>query len=295
MPELPEVETIVRGLRRPLRGRRVRAIEVLRPDLLDTTATRFSSAIVGASFSRVARRGKNLLLHLEAGPNGGRPTRRRPDGAAEPGTLVVNLGMSGRLLVRAPADSAPEPTHPGVRFRLDDGSVLVYHDVRRFGRLRVMDPGALAAWSDCLGPEPLARGFTARALEEALRRSAAPIRSWLLDQRRIAGVGNIYANEALFRARVHPGAPARGIVGGATKRLHRALRAVLREAIDSNGTTLRDYRTARGGEGSYGARLRVYGREGRPCPSCRRPIARVTFGGRSAYFCRSCQPRRIVR
>ncbi|MSR22696.1 MAG: bifunctional DNA-formamidopyrimidine glycosylase/DNA-(apurinic or apyrimidinic site) lyase, partial [Gemmatimonadetes bacterium] len=289
MPELPEAETIVRGLRRHLAGRKVAAIEILRPDLLDTPSEAFRSFLAGASFRKLARRGKNLLLHMGAARSGRRASGPDTDGRDEGFTLVINLGMSGRLLIREPGDPTPPPSHPGVRLHLDGGGELVYHDIRRFGRLAIMDPIALRAWSRTLGPEPLGPAFTVKKLRGALARSSAPIRSWLLDQRSVAGVGNIYANEALFLARVHPVTPANAMDGEGATRLYRTLRSVLRTAIRARGTTLRDYRTAEGLEGSYASRLRVYGREGSPCPRCRASILRITFGGRSAFFCPSCQ------
>ena len=161
---------------------------------------------------------------------------------------------------------------------------------RRFGRLRLLSPGAYLEWSGSLGPEPLAGGFRTRHLTERLSRSRAPVRSWLLDQRRIAGVGNIYANEALARARIHPERAAHSLSGDEGRRLYRALRSVLREAVEARGTTLRDYRTAEGGEGSYGNVLRVYGKDGRACGRCGSTIIRIRFGGRSAFLCPRCQP-----
>jgi formamidopyrimidine-DNA glycosylase len=202
---------------------------------------------------------------------------------------VVNLGMSGRLLHRTPDAVDPSPTHPGVRFLLDDGSLLVYHDPRRFGRLEAMSEKRFDAWSAELGPEPLAPAFTPNALAISLAGSSAPIRSWLLDQRKIAGVGNIYANEALYLAGIHPQTHAATIDRDGAKRLHVALREVLREAIRARGTTLRDYRTAQGSEGGYAVKLRVYGRGGEPCAKCGTTIERIVFGGRSAFVCRKCQ------
>ncbi len=141
-----------------------------------------------------------------------------------------------------------------------------------------------------MGPEPLSRRFTSSDMIRRLERSNSPIRSWLLDQKKIAGVGNIYANEALAVARIHPLRPARHLSLDEGRRLHRSLRSVLRAAVSAKGTTLRDYRTAQGWKGSYADRLRVYGREGRPCGRCGSPIERLTFGGRSAFFCPTCQP-----
>jgi len=307
VPELPEAETIVRGLRPFLLGARIARVEVLRSDLLDARPEDFVSLLMGRVIQEVDRRGKNLILTLgtveptpPAKPASPRPGFKAGSAAVEgrsgPGIpdrthLVVNLGMSGRLLLaQVEGDTRPPPSHPGIRFLLTDARVLVYDDVRRFGRLRVLDPAQYREWSRTLGPEPLSPGFTARDLCEALAASTTPVRSWLLDQRRIAGVGNIYANEALFRAGLDPRIPARRIPPEAGRRLHRALRSVLREAIGNQGTTLRDYRTPDGGEGSHLQALRVYGREALPCRSCGARVERIVFGGRSAFRCPTCQP-----
>ena len=280
MPELPEAETIARGLEPPLLGRSIEEVEVLKEDLLSVPEEEFSASLRHGSVLGVGRRGKNVVLEIEPAAT--------PDGG--PHRLVVNLGMSGGLLYRRVRDPRSCPSHPGLRFHLDDGSVLIYHDVRRFGRLTLLSPNAYLEWSRSLGPEPLARDFRARHLIQGLSRSRSPVRSWLLDQRRIAGVGNIYANEALARARIHPGRAAESISRDEGRRLHRALRSVLREAVKAGGTTLRDYRTPEGGEGSYGNVLRVYARDGRPCWRCGSTIVRIRFGGRSAFHCPRCQP-----
>ena len=280
MPELPEAETIARGLRAPLLGRSIEDVEVLKEDLLSVPKAEFRASLRHRSVHGVGRRGKNVVV--EVGPGSAR--------GGDVDRLVVNLGMSGRLLRRRPAEPAPLPGHTGLHFRLDDGSALIYRDVRRFGRLAVLPPDAYRDWSRGLGPEPLADGFRARHLIGALSRSRSPVRSWLLDQRRIAGVGNIYANEALAQARIHPGRAARDLSPDEGRTLHRVLRSVLREAIDAGGTTLRDYRTAEGSEGSYADALRVYGREGHPCTRCTGTIVRIRLGGRSAFLCPRCQP-----
>lgn len=276
MPELPEAETIVRGLRSPLADRRVESIEILRPDLLGTPEPAFREGVGGARLTAVSRRGKNIVLDL--GTAGG------------PGHLVVNLGMSGRLLHRERGDTSPPPRHPGIRLHLDDAGLLVYDDARRFGRLTHFDPAGFRRWGSTLGPEPLGRSFTPESLARGLAASASPVRSWLLDQRRVAGIGNIYANETLYLAGIHPATLARMITGKRVPPLHHALRTVLLDAIRSRGTTLRDYRTAQGWSGSYQAYLRVYGREGEGCPKCGTPIVRIVFGGRSAFLCPRCQP-----
>jgi len=274
MPELPEAETIVRGLRRAIVGERVARVEVVHADVLRATPRRLRAEALGRTVEGVARRGKNVLILLDG---------RR--------ILAVNLGMTGRLL---PFPEAPRgagrPTHPAVRLGFESGSVLVFDDQRRFGTFEIFEADAWAERDARMGPEPLERGFTVARLARDLSASRSPVRSWLLDQRRIAGVGNIYAVEALQRAGIHPLRPADRVTQVEAARLHAAIREVLRAAIRRGGTTIRDYRNAEGGEGAYAAHLRVYGREGEPCPSCGDRVERVVLSNRSAYFCPTCQP-----
>ena len=272
MPELPEAETIARGLDRVLPGRTVSAVRVLRPDVMGTPAAPFARAVVGRRFAMVGRRGKNVVLELD-----------------DDGRIVVNLGMTGRLIPGA--DSAPPPpsTHPALLFALADGGSLTFDDVRRFGRVVHMPPARWRAWSWRLGPEPLERSFTGAVLRRILARSRSPVRSLLLDQRRVAGIGNIYAVEALWSARIHPATPSNRVDAAGAARLHRALRQVLRRAVAAGGTTLRNYRTPDGSEGRFRRALHAYGRADRPCPRCRTLIERIVFGGRSAFLCPRCQ------
>lgn len=273
MPELPEVETIVRELAGPLPGRRILDARVLRPDLLDLPPGEFEDTLRDRIIEAVERRGKNIVLSLS-------------------GSLVlrVNLGMTGRLLfVHGPPGRATS-SHLGVKLLLRPAGALLYDDVRRFGRIHLL---TLPEWhlaSDRLGPDPLDPSLTPRAFRTLLASSRSPLRSWLLDQSHVAGVGNIYANEALFRARLHPTRPAGTLKPDEAHALLVGLRTVLDEAIEARGTTLRDYRTASGQEGGYGRDLRVYRREGRPCVRCKSPVRRIVFGNRSAFFCPRCQP-----
>ncbi len=270
MPELPEVETIVRRLRPDLPGKTIERLRVLHPDVLRQSPRDFSARLKGRVFESVHRRGKNIVLSLTEGV-----------------VLVVNLGMTGRLVwARDPART----THPAVRFTLSAGPMLVYDDVRRFGALEAMDETEWALRDRRLGPEPLSSTFTARRLHVDLSLSVSPIRSWLLDQRRVAGVGNIYANEALHLAGIHPQRSARSVIEGEARRLHRALRRTLRSAVENRGTTLRNYRDASGNPGENAAQLRVYGRDLEPCLRCSTRICRLVFGNRAAFYCPSCQP-----
>lgn len=270
MPELPEVETIVRGLAGPLPGATIRTVDVLKPDLIDDeSAASFAHGLEGRTVAGISRRAKNIVI----------------DTGGE--YLLVNLGMTGRLFLVKAGD--PEPTHPGVRFHLADGRELLYHDVRRFGRLWRMSSEQWTVWEAKLGVEPLSDAFTAKWLFDATRTSRVAIKVWLMDQKRVVGVGNIYASEALFRAKVDPRTPADALTRAQAKRIHQGVRDVLAEAIEFRGTTLLDYRDAEGEPGEFVRRLRVYDREAEPCLRCHRPIRRIVQGGRSTFFCAFCQ------
>ena len=276
MPELPEAETIRRQLAPHVVGRRIQSAWVGKPDILGRhrqTPRRFKQLAQGRRVTAIGRRGKALLITL--------------DGAD---TLVVRLGMSGRLLSARP-DSAFAP-HTHVVLRLDDGGEIRYVDPRRFGEVFVAagtDPHEIPGL-DTLGPEPFARNLCAHLRAHLPRRSAA-IKQVLMDQRLVAGLGNIYADEALFRARIHPAQPANTLNNGEIARLCRAIPELLRHAIRRCGTSSADmaYVDARGAPGSFQNCLSVYGRAGEPCPECGGVIRRVVLGGRSAHFCARCQ------
>lgn len=270
MPELPEIETIVRGLRPTLPGKTIERLRILHADVLRQPRREFSARLKGRTFESVDRRGKNIVAHLTEGV-----------------VLIVNLGMTGRLVW---ARDETSTTHPAVRFTVNAGPALVYDDVRRFGRLEAMNETEWALRDRDLGPEPLSSTFTAQRLHEDLSRSVSPIRSWLLDQRRVAGVGNIYANEALHLAGIHPQRSCKSMTEGEARKLHRALRRTLSSAVENRGTTLRDYRDASGNPGDNASRLRVYGRGEEPCLRCSTRVCRLVFGNRSAFYCPSCQP-----
>ncbi|MDT8368285.1 MAG: bifunctional DNA-formamidopyrimidine glycosylase/DNA-(apurinic or apyrimidinic site) lyase [Longimicrobiales bacterium] len=283
MPELPEAETLARGLRPLLPGSRIERTRVLHADVLRQPERDFRDAVRHRTITAVERRAKKIVLALD-------------DGAV---FLIVNLGMTGGLFPlggtpeggEGPERFARPPTHPAIRFHFEDRRALVYHDIRRFGSVEALDPDAWAARSEAIGPEPLADDFTPDRLHAGLSRSRSPVRNWLLDQRRIAGVGNIYASEACFRARLHPARPAASVTPTEAARLHAGLREVLSDAIEHGGTTLRDYRNAEGRPGLFGSLLQVYGRDGEPCTACGATLERSVFGARSAFHCPSCQPR----
>ena len=273
MPELPEAETLVRGLRPRITGETISRTRVLKEDLLRTSARAFRDAISGRTITAVERRAKNLVFELDGGD-------RR---------LITNLGMTGGYYPLGYDLGSDEPSHVGVRFHFGSGRKLVFRDVRRFGCLEVDDREAWAVRDARIGPEPLDDTWTAERLHADLLRSRSPLRSWLLDQRRVAGVGNIYANEAGFLAGIRPTRPANEVTPSEAALLHAGIRSVLSEAIARGGTTLRDYRDAGGEPGGFGRQLLVYGREGEPCVTCGTPIERLVLSNRSAFLCPECQ------
>lgn len=286
MPELPEVETIRRDLAPALEGSTIVAVRIRKPDILmdGDSPRRFAAALCGRRIASVGRRGKNLLLFLT------------PDGRRQAGVLQVQLRMTGRFAVAPDTDPGGGRlaaqlgfSHIAAQFELDDGRIVLYDDVRRLGGFRLLTPEAWRLRELELGPEPLETEFSARKLAAALAHGRAAIKNALLDQRRIAGIGNIYASEALHRARLDPTRTCRSLDEHDLRRLHRGLRAVLSEALREAGTTLRDYRTGTGGTGKYQDRLRVYDREDRPCLRCGEPIRRMLQAGRSSYYCPGCQ------
>ncbi len=274
MPELPEVETIRRHLAPALEGRTILRARILKDDIaLDLPSGRaLARRLAGRRIDSVGRRGKYLLLELDDGR-----------------VLQVQLRMSGRFAIGAPRPHPEHFTHLAARFELDDGQVLFYDDVRRLGGFRLLSAKRWRELETRLGPEPLSDSFTAAVLGGRLAGRRAPIKNALLDQSRIAGIGNIYASEALYRARIDPRRPSRSLRTAEIRRLHRAIRRVLRESIERAGTTLRDYRTANGGSGEFQSALRAYGREGEPCPRCGATIRRLVQAGRSTFLCPACQ------
>ena len=271
MPELPEVETVRRALVPLLEGRTLARVEILDGRLTQPhDPAEVAAELTGETVARADRRGKYLLLRLASGR-----------------VLVVHLRMTGAFLA-GPA-AAPGLPHLRALLHLDDGSRVAFTDVRRFGTWTLLEPRALQAYlAERLGPEPLG-SFSSAAFAVRLASRAAPVKAVLLDQKAIAGVGNIYADEALWRARIHPLAPASSLTAAQLASLHRAVRAALRAGIERQGATLRDYRTPDGGEGAMQDEFRVYGRNGEPCPRCGRAIAKTRVAGRGTHFCPRCQ------
>jgi formamidopyrimidine-DNA glycosylase len=276
VPELPEVETIRRGLEPLLTGRRVVEVTVRDRRLRKPIAVGALRRLRGARFLAVHRRSKYLLVHTDAGDS-----------------LLLHLGMTGRLWVTT-ADGPRRP-HEHVVFALDDGRELRFADPRRFGMVEIVPTARLASHPRLrgLGPEPVGDGLDADALAEvfffATRRRRKPVKNFLMDTRTVAGVGNIYACEALFRAGLHPRRAVGRIARPRWTVVVAAVRQVLGEAIEAGGTTLRDFANAEEQAGYFSVRLRVYDREGKACVRCRAGVRRIVQAGRSTFYCPRCQ------
>ncbi|HEX2220889.1 MAG TPA: bifunctional DNA-formamidopyrimidine glycosylase/DNA-(apurinic or apyrimidinic site) lyase [Candidatus Limnocylindria bacterium] len=298
MPELPEVETVARDLQRAVAGAAIAgaAVRWERTIRHPQPPERFVAEIAGATIRRVGRRAKSVLVHLEDGR-----------------VMTVALRMTGALIVVPPG--APDDPHARVVFRLTDGRELRYRDVRKFGRIGLWEGGGLAQRRSRRavdgrrpravgepaapyrvgevfarhGPEPLSASFTAARLAERLRGRSARLKTLLLDQSFVAGVGNIYADEALWRARLHPLRAADTLSAEEVRRLHRSVRSVLRQGIDHRGSSFNDYVGADGKPGDNAERLSVYRRTDQPCLRCGTPISRIVVGQRSTHFCPRCQ------
>ena len=272
MPELPEVETIRRQLAPHLEGRRLRALQVLDARWCEPAApAEVEDAVRGRRVEAATRRGKYLVLELE-----------------DEVFLVMHLRMTGNLLLVAGAE---EPRHVRVRMELDSGERLLFVDLRRFGTGVVL-LGADARdeyFASRLGVEPLEADFTVDALRELARGRRAPVKAFLLTQERIAGVGNIYADEALFRARIHPLRPVGTLRRPQLEALRDAVVETLQEGIEARGATIDDFRNLDGVEGAFQDRFLAYGREGEPCPRCGTAIRKIRAAGRGTYYCPSCQ------
>jgi formamidopyrimidine-DNA glycosylase len=282
MPELPEVETVRRGLEPVLAGRTIAHAEVRRPDLRWPFPPGLAARLTGARVTALRRRSKYLLADLDDGE-----------------TLIVHLGMSGRILVSGAQVGAFHHPHPApekhdhVVLDLETGARITLNDARRFGAVDLwptpdLDAHRLLAG---LGPEPLGNGFHAAHLAERLAGRATPVKAALLDQRTVAGLGNIYVCEALWRSRISPLRLARDVTAAETEALAAAVRAVLLDAIAAGGSSLRDYRQTDGELGYFQHAFAVYDREGAPCPrpGCPGTVARVVQSGRSSFYCPACQ------
>jgi formamidopyrimidine-DNA glycosylase len=273
MPELPEVETVRARLEPALVGRRFARVEILDPRVVRPFEPEAVAAeLTGERVIAVERRGKYLVVRFESGR-----------------VLLVHLRMTGSFRHGPGGSTADDPYRRAV-VTLDDGSDVAYRDVRRFGTWLLLEPDELDPYLAArLGEEPFAAGFTARALGRRVAGRRAPVKAALLDQRSLAGMGNIYADEALWRARIHPLRPAGELDTDELRRLHRAIRASLAAGIARQGATLRDYATPDGQTGSMQHEFKVYGRTGEPCDRCGTPIEKIRAGGRGTWYCPACQ------
>lgn len=295
MPELPEVETVRRGLIEALQGQRLTKVVTRRADLRVPFSPRFATRLTGQRISTVKRRAKYILAETEG-----------------PDTLVIHLGMSGRVTIHAPgsaktlgpfarkisrtrdaANSQEYGAHDHVILQTEMGARIVYSDHRRFGLMILVETNALSLHPlfENLGPEPLGRAFSATHLSETLRNKRTPIKAALLDQRVVAGLGNIYVCEALHRAKISPRRTASSVVGVRAQRLVPAIKRILREAIAAGGSSLRDYAHTDGELGYFQHKFAVYNREGEVCPAkdCGGTIKRLVQAGRSSWYCPNCQ------
>jgi formamidopyrimidine-DNA glycosylase len=289
MPELPEVETVVRQLEPEVEGHRIERLEVLDERWSRPVPPReLEAAVGGSTIERLGRRGKYILMGLD---------RER--------TLVMHLRMTGNLILREgeemldpsegrrlyESERSTEERHLRARFVLDDGRELWFTDPRRFGEAFLLEDDQLETRFAKLGLEPFSPEFTPQALGEMAAGRKAPLKSFLLDQSGVAGVGNIYADEALFRAELHPLSPAGSMKPEHAEALRDAVVAALEAGIDAGGSSIDDYRDARGEKGGMQDEFLVHTREGEDCPRCGGTIARIVVGGRSTYFCPGCQVR----
>ncbi|MDQ2681488.1 MAG: bifunctional DNA-formamidopyrimidine glycosylase/DNA-(apurinic or apyrimidinic site) lyase [Candidatus Eremiobacteraeota bacterium] len=269
VPELPEVETISRGLAGTVVGKTIAKATVILPrSVIAPAGVDFTTALRGQRIVEVHRRAKYAVIELESGR-----------------ALVTSLRMTGRLVVQ----TCGEPRYPYTRVELHfrDGMRLSFADVRTLGRMRLIERNE--PWDEHLGVEPLTKAFTPSAFMSMLSGRTTPIKAFLLDQRRIAGIGNIYACESLWEARIAPSKPAKSLSKPAATRLHRAIVDVLNRAVEMRGTSVDDYVDAVGLQGGFQNKLSVYGRHGKPCLTCGRSIVRTVLAQRGTWWCRACQ------
>ncbi len=274
MPELPEVETVARGLREALPGRRILAVRLGKTDFIDDPAA-MELRLPGTTVLRIRRLGKNLVVDLQT--SGGQPDTL---------SLLIHLGMTGQIVIISP--QAPVPKHTHVFLSLDDGRELRYTDVRRFGRMAILSDDQQERELGGLGLEPLE--ISAEEFRTRIGSRNSQIKALLLDQGVMRGIGNIYADESLWRAKIHPKKMGSKLTGDELKRLHRAVREVLREAIRLRGSSVSDYVDSNGQKGGFQLRHRVYQRDGKKCSRCGTVIRRAIVAGRSSHFCPRCQP-----
>ncbi len=274
MPELPETETIARDLDSEVRGRKIKKISVKKADVLrEVNSQTLAQRLRGATIVRSWRRAKLVVLDLDTGDR-----------------IVVQPRFTGALLIDDGHLNASDLSYSTLKLELDDGRALHYADVRRLGTFALMSSRRFDEYSEKLGIEPLDRAFTAAHLSAVLRGTSQPVKKVLMEQRKIAGIGNIYANEALWRARIDPSRPAASVTIEEAALLRTSIVDVLNEAIEARGTSFRDYRDARGERGGFVEKLDVYGRGGLPCHRCgSKLVATHAIDGRATVMCVKCQ------
>ena len=274
MPELPEVETVRRGLERLVVGKMIDQVQVRYAKMSGTGVDSFVHDLPGQTIERIGRRGKYLLFYLTGG------------------VLVSHLRMEGKYLFYS--DAVPERKHAHVFFEMTDGGTLVYEDVRKFGTMELLRKDQLEAYfaSRKLGPEPTEANFLLSPFAAALSRSKKPIKPYLLEQTLVVGLGNIYVDEALWRARIHPARPASSLKPAEVKRLREQIIEVLQLGIEKRGSTIRTYRNGLGEDGTMQDFLQVYGKTGQPCARCGSSIEKIKLGGRGTHLCPHCQKAR---
>jgi formamidopyrimidine-DNA glycosylase len=280
MPELPEVETVRRGLAPAMEGRRFQRVETRRADLRFPLPSRFAERLAGARVERLARYAKFLAAELSTGE-----------------VLIMHLGMTGRFTLAGTVQGQFHhgggglAGHDHIVFHMQDGACITYNDPRRFGFMELWPAADFGAYPRLtgLGPEPLSNRFSPAYLDEALSGKTAPVKAALLDQKVVAGLGNIYVCEALFRAGISPRRLSRTIPGRRALRLAPAINAVIAEAIEAGGSSISDFAAADGALGYFQHRFDVYDREGAPCKTCAAPIRRIVQSGRSSFYCPACQ------
>ncbi|MFS1663180.1 DNA-formamidopyrimidine glycosylase [Streptococcus sp. zg-JUN1979] len=273
MPELPEVETVRRGLEHLIVGRRITDVIIKVPKMVKYDSQLFCESLIGQAFRAILRRGKYLLFELDEG------------------VVVSHLRMEGKYHLFK--DDVPQNKHFHLFFHLDDGSTLVYQDVRKFGTFEYLKKAELDAYftKKKLGPEPTNHDFDEEAFRDALSRYRKPLKSLLLDQTLVVGLGNIYVDEVLWASQLHPQRAANSLSREEAHHLHEEIIRILQLAVDKGGSTIRTYKNALGKDGTMQNYLQVYGKTGEPCPRCASPIEKIKVGGRGTHFCPSCQKR----
>ena len=274
MPELPEVETVRRGLEKLILGKKISSVEIRYPKMIKTDLDQFQKELPGQEIQSMGRRGKYLIFYL---------TDK---------VLISHLRMEGKYFYYP--DQVPERKHAHVLIHFEDGGTLVYEDVRKFGTMELLAPELLDAYfvSKKLGPEPTEQDFDLEIFRGALKKSKKPIKSHLLDQTLVAGLGNIYVDEVLWRAKVHPASPSQSLTRAEATAIHEQTIEVLGQAVEKGGSTIRTYTNAFGEDGTMQDFHQVYDKTGEACSRCGAIIEKIQLGGRGTHFCPKCQRRK---